>query len=57
MFGHWWGEKLWTVLPGGVITAQYLQTFKEYPPSQFGGSFGVEVILQKVKASFSSRTH
>jgi arylsulfatase A-like enzyme len=54
MYGKYWGEKLWTVLPGGVITAKYLETFKDYPPSQVGGSFGVEQILQKVKASYSS---
>ena len=56
MYGKWWGEKLWTVLPGGIITAQYLETFKDYPPSQVGGSFGVEQILQKIKASNRSGT-
>jgi hypothetical protein len=56
MYGHWWGEKLWTVFAGGVMTAEYLMTFKEYPPSQAGGSFGVEAILQKVKARFAAGT-
>jgi arylsulfatase len=54
LYGKWWGEKLWTVLPGGVMTTEYLMTFKEYPPSQAGGSFGIEQILQKVKASFAA---
>jgi arylsulfatase len=56
LYGKWWGEKLWTVLPAGVMTGQYLETFKEFPPSQAGGSFGVEQILQKVKASFAAGT-
>jgi arylsulfatase A-like enzyme len=56
MYGKWWGQKLWTVVPAGAITAQYLETFKDFPPSQTGGSFGVEQILQKVKASFSATT-
>jgi arylsulfatase len=54
MYGKWWAEKLWTVVPAGLITAKYLQTFKEFPPSQVGGSFGVERMLQKVKASFAA---
>ena len=57
LYGKWWGEKLWTVVPGGVIAAQYLKTFEEYPPSQVGGSFGIEQILKKVEASLASRTH
>jgi hypothetical protein len=47
----------WTVVPVGAVAAQYLQTFKDYPPSQKGGSFGIEQILQKVEASLSARGH
>jgi arylsulfatase A-like enzyme len=53
MYGRWWGEKLWTVVPGGAIAGQYLQTFMDYPPSQKGGSFGIEQLLQKVEASMN----
>jgi arylsulfatase len=53
MYGHWWGEKLWTVVPGGAIAGQYLKTFMDYPPSQKGGSFGIEQLLQKVEASMN----
>jgi arylsulfatase A-like enzyme len=54
MYGKWWGQKLWTVVPGGLIAGKYLQTFMEYPPSQKGGSFGIEQILQKVEASMNA---
>jgi hypothetical protein len=37
------------------MTAQYLETFKDFPPSQAGGSFGVGQVLQKVEASFAAR--
>ena len=50
LYGKWWGEKLWTVVPAGAVTAQYLETFKDYPYSQTGGTSGVEQILQKIKA-------
>jgi arylsulfatase len=53
MYGHWWAEKLWTVVPGGAIAGQYLQTFMDYPPSQKGGSFGIEQLLEKVEASMN----
>ena len=49
MYGKWWGQKLWTVVPGGMIAGKYLQTFMDYPPSQKGGSFGIEQLLQKVE--------
>jgi hypothetical protein len=39
------------------MTAQYLETFEEFPSSQAGASFGVEQILQKVEASFGAGTH
>jgi len=48
MYLKWWGEKLWTAVPAGVITAKFLQTFKEYPPSQAGGSFGVDDLTKQL---------
>jgi len=48
MYGKWWGEKLWTVVPAGVVTGQYLQTFKDYPPSQAVGSFGVDQLMKNL---------
>jgi len=36
MYLRWWGEKLWTGIPAGVIVAEFANTFKEYPPSQPG---------------------
>jgi arylsulfatase len=48
MYGKWWAEKLWTVVPAGVVTAQYLQTFKDYPPSQKVGSFGVDQLMKNL---------
>jgi hypothetical protein len=54
MYGHWWGEKLWTVVPGGAIAGEYLQTFMNYPPSQKGGSFGIEQLLKKVEDSMNA---
>jgi hypothetical protein len=32
LYGRWWGDKLWTMVPAVQIVGQYLVTFKEYPP-------------------------
>ena len=54
MYGKWWGQKLWTVVPAGVVTAKYLQTFKDYPPSQKVGSFGVDQLMKKLNDYLTS---
>jgi arylsulfatase len=55
MYGKWWGQKLWTVVPAGVITAQHLQTFKDYPPSQSVGSFNVDAMMANLNEYLHSR--
>ena len=48
MYGKWWGQKLWTVVPAGAVTGKYLQSFKDYPPSQKVGSFNVNAMYDKL---------
>ena len=54
MYGKWWGQKLWTVVPAGAVTAQYLQTFKDYPPSQKVGSFNVNAMMDDLNDFLTS---
>ncbi len=42
MYFRWFGDKLWTFVPAQMIVGQFLQTFKEFPPSQKSGSFSVD---------------
>jgi hypothetical protein len=42
MYGKWWGEKLWTMVPAVNIVGRFLLTFKEYPPSQLSGTLTVD---------------
>jgi arylsulfatase A-like enzyme len=53
MYAHWWGEKLWTMVPAVQIVGQFLETFKEYPPSQRGGSISIERALAMVESGAS----
>ena len=45
LYGRWWGEKLWTMVPAINIVGEFLATFKEYPPSQASGTLSVEKAL------------
>jgi arylsulfatase A-like enzyme len=53
MYARWWGDKLWTLVPSAAIVGQFLQTFREYPPSQASGTFGIEKALQMIEAGVS----
>jgi hypothetical protein len=50
MYGRWWGEKLWTMMPAVAIVGQFLETFKEYPPSQTSGSLTIENALRMLES-------
>jgi arylsulfatase len=53
LYGRWWGDKLWTMVPAVTIVGGLLQTFKEYPPSQIGGSLSIEKALELVQQGAS----
>jgi arylsulfatase len=53
MYARWWGDKLWTLVPSSAIVGQFLTTFKEYPPSQTSGTFGIEKALKMIEAGSS----
>jgi arylsulfatase A-like enzyme len=45
LYGRWWGEKLWTMVPAVNIVGEFLATFVAYPPSQVSGTLSVEKAL------------
>jgi arylsulfatase A-like enzyme len=45
LYGRWWGEKLWTMVPAVNIVGEFLATFAQYPPSQASGTLSVEKAL------------
>jgi arylsulfatase A-like enzyme len=47
-YGKWWGDKLWTMVPAVQIVGGFLQTFKEYPPSQKSGGLTVSQFLEAI---------
>jgi arylsulfatase A-like enzyme len=53
LYGRWWGDKLWTMVPAVTIVGGFLQTFREFPPSQVGGSISIERALRAVESGVS----
>jgi hypothetical protein len=50
MYFRWWADKLWTFVPAQAVVGKFLQTFKEFPPSQKSGSFSVDQVLDQLTA-------
>jgi arylsulfatase A-like enzyme len=52
-YERWWSDKLWTLVPAQTIVAEFLASFKDYPPSQKSGSFDVSQFLEALQSGAS----
>jgi arylsulfatase A-like enzyme len=50
MYRRWAADKLWTLVPAQVIAGKFIQSFRDYPPSQRGGSMNLDVIMEALSA-------
>ena len=57
MYRRWAGDKLWTLVPAQAIAGRFIQSFKEYPPSQRSGSMNLDVIMESLAAGASGGGH
>ncbi|HWY88092.1 MAG TPA: arylsulfatase [Gemmataceae bacterium] len=57
MYRRWAGDKLWTLVPAQAIAGKFIQSFKEYPPSQRSGSMNLDVIMESLAAGASGGGH
>jgi len=46
MYMRWYVDKIWTFLPAQAVVGEFVQSLKDYPPSQRSGTFGVDQVLQ-----------
>jgi arylsulfatase A-like enzyme len=53
MYRRWAADKLWTLVPAQAIVGKFIQSFKEYPPSQRSGSMNLDVIMEALSAGAS----
>jgi len=49
-FQRWYLEHMFVIAPAGAYVAQWLQSFKEFPPRQKPGSFNLERVMEAVTA-------
>jgi arylsulfatase len=50
---RWYADQMWLFVPAQAYVTEFLNTFKEFPPSQAVGSLSVERVLQKMQQAAS----
>ena len=53
-YGHWRLDRVFLLVPAQEYVANFIGTFKEFPPSQKVGSFSLDQVLEKLKAAGAS---
>ena len=53
-YGQWRIDRTYLLVPAQEFVAQYIATFKEFPPSQKVGSFSLDQVLEKLTAASTS---
>jgi arylsulfatase len=49
MWFRWSADKLWMFVPAQVVVGQFIESFKEYPPSQRSASFSAGQVLEALQ--------
>jgi arylsulfatase len=44
-------------LASPAVVGKFLETFKEYPPSQRPSSFSIDQLVEKMQRSFEAQSH
>jgi len=47
-YQRWYLEHMFMIAPAGAIVAQWLQSFREFPPRQKPGSFNLDRVMEAV---------
>jgi len=50
-YQRWYMEHMWAIAPAGAYVANWLQSFKEFPPRQKPGSFNLDRVMEAVTAT------
>ncbi len=49
MWLRWEADKLWMFVPAQTVVGMFVESFKEFPPSQKSGSFTVDQVLEALQ--------
>lgn len=50
----WWLDHAFICVPAQGLVGKFLETFKEFPPSQKAGSFGIDQVMEQLKQGAAS---
>jgi arylsulfatase len=50
-YQRWYVEHMWAFAPAGAYVANWLQSFKDFPPRQKPGSFNLERVMEAVMSN------
>ncbi len=53
LYRRWAADKLWTLVPAQAIAGEFIQSFKDYPPSQKSGTFTLDRVMEMLSAGAS----
>ena len=56
MWFRWGADKLWLFVPAQTVVGQFIESFKEYPPSQKSGSFCVDQVLEAIQTGAAGQS-
>jgi arylsulfatase len=48
-WNRWWVEHIFLLVPAQQYVGKFIGTFREFPPSQKGGSFALDAVLQSLQ--------
>jgi arylsulfatase A-like enzyme len=50
-YGHWRADHVFALVPAQALVAQWLSSFKDFPPRQKAASFSIDQVMQKLQAN------
>jgi len=53
-YGRWYVDHLFVIAPAAVYVAQWLQSFRDFPPRQKPGSFNLDRVMEEVTGQRSN---
>ena len=49
-YQRWWIERMFAIAPAAAYVANWLQSFREFPPRQEPGSFNLQNVMDELSA-------
>ncbi|HSJ03465.1 MAG: arylsulfatase, partial [Verrucomicrobium sp.] len=54
LYAGWMAERVFLIVPAQALAAQWLATFKEFPPRQKPASFNLDEVMRKMSEAHSA---